>query len=171
MEKEKTIKLLNILITINNDRIEGYETAAKETQEQDLKNLFGQLAATSQKCKQELITEVKKLGGEITSGSITSSEFLSVWLNLVKAALLRDNRKAILKSCEYGESITIDTYFKALRNNMTDITAEQQIMINAQHNLIKEDYSNIKYMRDALAYNQIKYDIPLTKSTKKYSWF
>jgi hypothetical protein len=31
---------------------------------------------------------------------------------------------------------------------MKDITAEQQIMINAQHTLIKEDYNNIKFMRD-----------------------
>jgi hypothetical protein len=33
--------VLNTLITINNDRIEGYETATKETEEQDLKTLFG----------------------------------------------------------------------------------------------------------------------------------
>ncbi len=34
---------------------------------------------------------------------------------------------------------------------MKDIRAEQQIMINAQHTLKKEDYNNIKVMRDALA--------------------
>jgi hypothetical protein len=45
MEKEKTIEVLNTLITINNDRIEGYDTAAKETDEYDLKNLFSQLAS------------------------------------------------------------------------------------------------------------------------------
>ncbi|WP_180957990.1 hypothetical protein [Psychroflexus sp. MES1-P1E] len=38
----------------------------------------------------------------------------------------------------------------ALRNNMKDITAEQQIMINAQHAFKKEDYNNIKAMRNAL---------------------
>ena len=29
MENKKTIEVLNTLITINNDRIEGYETASK----------------------------------------------------------------------------------------------------------------------------------------------
>jgi hypothetical protein len=29
-------------------------------------------------------------------------------------------------------------------------------MLNSQHILIKEDYNNIKFMRDALAYKQIK---------------
>jgi hypothetical protein len=66
--------------------------------------------------------------------------------------LLCDDRKVILKSFEY--EITVETYYKAL-NNMKDITAEQQIMINAQHT-IKEDYNNIKFMRDALAYKQVK---------------
>jgi uncharacterized protein (TIGR02284 family) len=152
MEKEKTIEILNTLITINNDRIKGYETASKETQEQDLKNLFVQFTATSQKCKEELITEVKKLGGDLSEGKIISGKFLCLWMDLIKAALLCTDRKVILKSCEYVEEITVDTYFKALRNNMKDITAEQQIMINGQHILIKDDYNNIKSMRDALAY-------------------
>ena len=53
MENETTIAVLNTLITINNDRIEGYETASKETEEQDLKTLFAQFSSTSQKCKHE----------------------------------------------------------------------------------------------------------------------
>ena len=44
MDKEKTIELLNSLITINNDRIQGYETAAKETKDEELKTLFGRFA-------------------------------------------------------------------------------------------------------------------------------
>jgi hypothetical protein len=35
---------------------------------------------------------------------------------------------------------------------MKDITAEQQIMINAQHTFNKEDFNNIKAMRNALVY-------------------
>jgi hypothetical protein len=45
--------VLNTLIEINNDRIEWYETASKETKEQDLKTLFAQLSQTIQKCKNE----------------------------------------------------------------------------------------------------------------------
>ena len=38
MENEKTIGALNKLIEINNDRIEGYETASKETKEGESTN-------------------------------------------------------------------------------------------------------------------------------------
>jgi uncharacterized protein (TIGR02284 family) len=75
MEKEKSIEVLNTLITINNDRIEGYETATKETEEQDLKTLFGQFISTSRKCKQELVSEVTRLGGEVAEGTMTSGKF------------------------------------------------------------------------------------------------
>ena len=39
MKTEKTIDVLNSLIEINNDRIYGYETASKEVEETDLKNV------------------------------------------------------------------------------------------------------------------------------------
>ena len=38
MNTEKSIEILNSLIQINNDRIQGYETASKETEEVDLKS-------------------------------------------------------------------------------------------------------------------------------------
>ena len=62
MENSKNISALNKLIEINNDRIEGYGTASKEASDTDLKSLFGELAATSQKNVSELHSEVKRLG-------------------------------------------------------------------------------------------------------------
>ena len=74
MENEKKIDVLNTLIQINNDRIEGYETAFKETEEQDLKAHFSQFMLTSQKCKQELVDEVTRLGGEPTESTRVSGK-------------------------------------------------------------------------------------------------
>ena len=147
MENEKTIAVLNTLITINNDRVEGYETASKETEEQDLKTLFAHFAATSQKCKQELTNEVSKLGGTVAEGTLTIGKFFRVWMD-VKAALTGKDRKAILNSCEYGEDIAKDTYAKALVNDVENLNVEQQIMIKAQHTLLKIDHDKVKSMRD-----------------------
>jgi hypothetical protein len=63
MNKEKTIEALNTLVVINNDRIEGYQTAATETEQKDLKELFLLFQVTSQKCKKELVAEITNLGG------------------------------------------------------------------------------------------------------------
>ena len=147
MENEKTVAVLNTLITINNDRIEGYETASKETEAQDLKTLFAQFSDTSQKCKHELDAEVKKLGGEPAEGTKTSGKFFRVWMD-VKAALTGKDRKAILNSCEYGEDQAKDTYEKALENDKENLSMEQQTMIKAQHTLLGADHDKVKSMRD-----------------------
>lgn len=149
MHNENKIEVLNTLITINNDRIVGYETAAKETEEQDLKTLFAQFSATSQKCKQELSNEVSKLGGTPTEGTLTTGKFFRVWMD-VKAALTGKDRKSILNSCEYGEDAAKDTYKKALENNEDNLSAEQYSMIKAQHILLVADHNKVKSMRDAL---------------------
>ena len=147
MENEKTIEVLNSLITINNDRIEGYETAGKETEEQDLKSLFAQFASTSQKCKQELMNEVTRLNGTSAEGTLTSGKLHRVWMD-VKAALTGKDREAILKSCEFGEGVAKDTYEKALENDIENLNAEQQTMIKAQHALLAADHDKIKFIRN-----------------------
>ena len=149
MEKEKTIDVLNSLITINNDRIEGYETASKETDEHDLKNLFAKFISTSQKIKQKLVTEVNSLGGEEAEGTKVSGKFFRAWMD-VKAALTGKDRKAILNSCEYGEDEALETYDNVLENDFENLSTEQQIMIVDQKYLLKADHDHVKSLRDAL---------------------
>ena len=147
MENEKTIGVINTLITINNDRIEGYETAAKETEEQDLKTFFSELKQTSLHCNKELSGEVTKLGGTPAEGTKTTGKFFRVWMD-AKAALTGNDRKAILNSCEYGEDVAKETYEEALKNDSENLSAEQQTMIEAQHTLLAADHNKVKTMRD-----------------------
>ena len=149
METAKTIDVLNELIIINNDRIEGYQTASDETEEQELKTLFSQFISTSQNCKRELASEVNRLGGEIAEGTKNTGKFFRVWMD-VKAAITGKDRKAILDSCEYGEDVAKDTYEKALKDDVAELSSEQQNMLRAQHSLIKADHDEVKSMRDAL---------------------
>lgn len=147
MNQEKAIDVFNTLIEINNDRIEGYETASEETEESDLKALFSQLIKTSQNCKMELISEVRKLGGETIEGTRTTGKFFRVWMD-VKAALTGKNRKAILSSCEYGEDVAVDTYAKALKDHSEDLSNEQREMLQTHHTAIKADHDTIKNLHE-----------------------
>ena len=149
MEDKKSIAVLNKLIEINNDRIEGYETASKETKETELKTLFTQLAKTSQECNGELIDEVNQLGGDPVEGTKTSGKFFRAWMD-VKSALTGKDRKAILNSCEYGEDVAVNTYKKVLENNTDDLTEDQLAMVEEQHDIIKADHDMVKSLRDSL---------------------
>lgn len=149
MENEKTIEALNTLITINNDRIEGYETAAKETEEQDLKTFFSDLRQTSLHCNKELSAEVTKLGGTAAEGTKTTGKFFRVWMD-VKAALTGKDRKTILSSCEYGEDVAKKTYQDTLTNHAENLSPKLQTIIKSQFALLAIDHNRVKTMRDAL---------------------
>jgi uncharacterized protein (TIGR02284 family) len=149
MKNEETIEVLNSLITINNDRIEGYETATKETEEFDLKALFSQFISTSQKCNLELVREVNFLGGKPAEGTTISGKFFRIWMD-VKAALSGKDRKTILDSCEYGENNAINTYENALENESEHLSPEQYYIISTQKSLLKTDYDSVKTLRDSL---------------------
>ncbi len=150
MKHEKTIDVLNSLIVINNDRIEGYETASNETDEQDLKALFSRFTATSLTCKQELAREVHTLGGDVDKGTKVSGKFFRAWMD-VKAALTGKDREAILNSCEYGEDQALETYNEALKNDLEHLSRDQQAMISAQRTALRADHDHVKSLRDAMA--------------------
>lgn len=147
METNKTIDVLNNLIEINNDRIEGYATASMETEDANLKALFNKFKQTSEVCKSELIAEVKRLGGEIIEGTRITGKFFRAWMDF-KAALTGNNRTLILESCEYGEDAIKHTYENTLEKYTGDLTLEQEALIKGQYNLLKAEHDEVKSLRD-----------------------
>ena len=101
MENEKIISVLNDLIRINNDRIEGYEKAVKETKDEDadLKNVFNRMANESRNYRQELTNELRRLGGEPASDTTQLGKIYRVWMDL-KSAITGHGRQSVLELCE-----------------------------------------------------------------------
>jgi uncharacterized protein (TIGR02284 family) len=149
MNNQDQIEVLNSLIIINNDRIEGYDTASEETEEADLKNLFANLQTSSHTCRKELIAEVIRLGGEVDEGTRVTGKFFRVWMDL-KAALSGNDRKTILSSCEYGENVAQETYDDALSGNVQELNHEQKSMLMAQRKTLQIDHEKIKDLIEKL---------------------
>lgn len=138
---EKSINTLNNLLEINNDRIEGYNRAVKETDDTELKTLFTQFSETSFECKQQLTIEIKKLGGTPIQGTRTTGKLYRAWMD-IKAALTNKDQKAILNSCEYGEDVAVKNYEDALKDHplgsaLYGLIYNQYVMIKAEHDKIK----------------------------------
>src|SRR5688572_18618030 len=127
MNNSNTIDVLNGLIEINQDRIEGYNTAAEETDESDLKLLFSRFRDTSAECRQDLISEVLLLGGKPVEGTRATGKVFRTWME-VKSAITGKDRRTILDLCEYGEDVALAAYDKVLRNPK-DLTPEQTALV------------------------------------------
>jgi uncharacterized protein (TIGR02284 family) len=148
MDNEKTVSALNELIEINNDRVEGYETAAKETKDQDLLTLFARLQSTSQNNLTALRGEVTRLGGKPEEGTRITGKFFRVWMD-VKAALTGEDRQTVLNSCEFGEDKALETYEHVLTAHTAVLTAQQIEMIRQQFSALQAEHDLVKALRDA----------------------
>ncbi len=143
MNTQKTIDVLNTLIKVHNDCIEDNEIDSKKTNEVTLNHLFFQLSLISQKCKTELLNKMLLLGGE-PAKSMSLIEKIIKALTRVKSIVTYKNRNAILNSCKHRELLALETYTKALENNLNLVSAVQQHMLNVQHQWIKSDYNVVK---------------------------
>ena len=143
---EKIVDALNQLIQINNDRIEGYEKASKETNENDLKMLFERFASKSNMFKSQLNSEVVKRNGKPNETTTASGKVFRVWMDF-KAALTGKDRKAILSSCEFGEDAAQDVYEDVINAGIGLPTDIMQI-ITSQKTTLRQDHDEIKKLRD-----------------------
>jgi uncharacterized protein (TIGR02284 family) len=141
---DNTIEVLNDLILINNDRIDGYAKAIGEVRgkDQTLDDLYEQMAMQSRHYKSALTEEVSVLGGEpVTDGTTNSGKVYRVWMD-IKAAFSSDDATSSLEQCEFGEDAAQKAYLEALDADdvpafLHELILKQQIELKESHDLIK----------------------------------
>ncbi len=145
---EKVTDILNDLIRINNDRVEGYERAIDElkAEDSDLKALFQRYTSESRQYSQELTQEVSRLGEEATDGTTNSGKIWRVWMDL-KAAIAGKDRKAVLENCEFGEDAAQKAYDIAL-NADVQYEASLRDLIVRQKTALRAGHDEVKRLRD-----------------------
>ncbi|WP_293784124.1 PA2169 family four-helix-bundle protein [uncultured Pedobacter sp.] len=146
----ETAEVLNDLIQINNDRIEGYEKARQELKDEDadLRTLFLNMISESQKYKMALATEVSALGEDIETGTTNSGKIYRAWMD-VKALFTGHDRKTVLNNCEFGEDAAQNAYKMALEAD--DIPSNIRELISDQKAALRQSHDEIKRLRDAQA--------------------
>lgn len=145
---EKKAKALSELVIINNDRYEGYNKAAEQTTDADLKSLFTKFSTQSKGFSSELrklipFTEEAPKRDETT----VSGKFYRAWMD-VKAALTAKDRKAILSSCEFGEDVAKKTYDDVLEHP-EDVPSDVLSLIKKQRSELQQGHDTVKALRDS----------------------
>jgi len=145
---EKTSEVLNDLISINNDRIAGYDKAEKESavKDADLQSLFRQMSAESRSYINDLSKYVAVSGDEPTSKTSLGGKIYRTWMD-VKATFSGKDRKAILASCEFGEDAAQKAYDSALSSD-AELPSEVRQLIMDQKISLKKSHDRIKALRD-----------------------
>jgi uncharacterized protein (TIGR02284 family) len=151
MERSKEIiEVLNDLVLINNDRIDGYERAVKElkAEDQDLKSLFDQMIVESQQIKSDLVQEIQVLHGDAEKGTTEMGKIYRGWMGL-KAIFTGESRHTVLSNCEFGEDAAQKAYKKALETEK--LPAFLREMLTRQQETLKASHDEIRDLRNQYA--------------------
>lgn len=140
-------EVLNDLVEINNDRITGYEKAAGQSNDSELRILFDEMARQSRRLVTELRKAVSEGGKEPADGTTTKGKIYRAWMD-VKATFGGDDKKSLLATCEFGEDAAQKAYKHALEDTK-EMPAEIVSLVQEQKASLKESHDKIKRMRDA----------------------
>lgn len=144
---KKTCDVLNDLIKINNDRIEGYTKAIQEAKDNAaaLSSVFQKMIDQSRNYIQDLISLVNKYGGTVADGTTLMGKIYRTWMDL-NITFSADDRKHILNACEFGEDAAQRAYKMALEEH--ELGEEGRSLIAMQKNALKDSHDLIKSYRD-----------------------
>ena len=137
---------LNHLIETAKDGESGFEAAAKDCSDADLKHVFMQFSRERGKFVAELQSFVEKKGEESEqSGTLTAAVHRG-WINLRSSLSARDNL-AVLEECERGEDYAVQQYQDAVLKQQLGSAA---VVVERQRDQVVKAHDQIKNLRDKL---------------------
>lgn len=149
MERNEQVReVLNDLIRINHDRIEGYEKAIQDSKDEDvdLQAMFNRMADESKQYAAELEREVSRTGEEPPSGTTVSGKIYRVWMD-IRSAFAGKSRQTVLDLCEFGEDAAQKAYEEALKAD-AELPSDVRQLIVSQKSALKTSHDTIKRYRD-----------------------
>lgn len=141
----RVIDTLNNLIETCKDGQNGFETAAENIQDANIRSLFEEFAQERADFVAELQNEVRRLGGDPEKAGSAIASVHRGWINL-KSAITGSSDHAILAECERGEDAAVDNYEDALRE---PLPMEIRDLVHQQFGLIKQAHDRVRALRDS----------------------
>ncbi len=141
--------VLNDLLRIHKDRINGYERAIaelKDAEDADLAALFQKLTEGSSNFIEELTARLEKMDQPVATNSTAMGKIYTVWMD-IKAYFTGNDRQTILNSCEAIEDAVKKAYESALSE--PGLLPETFLLIREQSNKLLFAHSQVKKLRDA----------------------
>lgn len=143
MSTEQTVSVLNDLLNITNDRIEGFSKVEDKVWEtrSTLKADYDQMVAQSQIMKTELISLITERGGDADNTTTTAGALHRAWID-VKNTFSSDKAESTLENVVFGEKAAIDSYEEALDSGKLCPESSKVILDQLHH--LKASYSKFE---------------------------
>jgi len=143
MDNTKTVSVLNDLLNITNDRIQGFSKVEDKVWDNypALRNDYDNMVSQSLTMKNELSDLISERGGTPETSGSAAGAIHRGWID-VKNAFAGDNAEATLENVVYGENAAIDAYQKALDSG--DLCPESSRVVLDQLHYLKASHNKFK---------------------------
>jgi len=139
-----TANVLNDLIETSKNGEKGFQAAAEDTKNPDLRTRFTKHAQECAAAATELQSIVVQLGEKPEdSGSVMGAVHRG-WVNL-KSAVAGRTDLAILEECERGEDVAKKQYADALNETLP---AEIRAVVQRQYDGLLRNHNEVRALRD-----------------------
>jgi len=141
---DNVASILNDLIETSKDGEKGFNTAADDTKNPELKTTFRRRAQDCARSAADLQGLVARLGGKPETGGSVAGAVHRGWVN-VKAAVSTRDDLAILEECERGEDVAKARYGKALESTLPQ---DIRSIVERQYDGVMKNHDQIRNLRD-----------------------
>lgn len=135
---------LHELLHFVNDRVEGYQRAVDESQDNELKGYYKQLVSQSQQFASRLNDYLRQQNGERETGTTLKGKLYRKWMD-TKAALTGADEEAILSANVYGEEWALKAYQDALDDHT--LTGVMRLEVERQYAQSQKTYDKLKRLQ------------------------
>ncbi|MDB5260737.1 MAG: hypothetical protein JWQ14_18 [Adhaeribacter sp.] len=149
--EDKLFRTVNDLVETSKDGMKGYETAAENIENPQIKSELSRLAQQRASFVNELETQAHPYGVTTRNDNTVEGTVMEAasavhrgWINL-KSAISGNSSDAILNECENGDAAALKTYEQALE--VQDLPSDLRSLIERQHHDILEAKNRITTLK------------------------
>lgn len=147
--RSATVDSLNRLIAVCKDGEAGFQAAADDVGDLELKEVFTRLARQRSEFAAELQLCVKRLGEDPRESATLSGALHRGWMRL-KADIVKNDTHAVLAECERGEDDAIAAYRAVLAD--APLESPHRLLVSNQAAAVQAAHDEVRDLRDHPAY-------------------
>lgn len=140
------INTLNGLIETCKDGEKGFQAAAENIQDANLKELCQNYAQQRARFVADLQVAVRRLGGDPESGGSIAGALHRGWMSM-KGTVTGHSDESLISEAERGEDVAKASYEKALKS---DLPLDVQAVVERQYIQVKEAHDRIRSLERQL---------------------
>ena len=131
---------LNTLLTRTRDGERGYQEAAENAKDAELKSLFLTQSRQRSEYATEIDREIRTLGGDPENSTSLTADLHRAWIN-IKSTFTGNNDKAVVEECKRGDGQALEDYQEILQS--TSLTASTRELLLLQKERIESAHASM----------------------------